>query len=424
MTRSLVIGGIGVALLATALAWTFLYGDGEAPPAAGPAARAPKVIVPPAAPPLAERAAPEAATPGAAPKGPAAKAPAKPAGPERAAKAPSFDVVRIKPNGDAVIAGRAEPGATVGILDGGRLIGEIVADTRGEWVYLPGQPLPAGARELGLTARNPDGSSGQSESVVVLYVPERDKEKTEAVVASPAPARPESAPARTETAAAPPPAPAPPAAPTAPAPTAPAPTPPAPTAQQAPAAEAAAPPSPAPAQPVIAIATPRDGGPSKVLQAPPRAPESSSIAVEVVDYDDGGELMLSGRARPGAGVVVYLDNDAIGRTAADKEGRWEMQPERPVDPGQYRLRADELSAQGRVVARVELPFARSRIERAPGQEGVGRVVVQPGNSLWRIARHHYGAGTRYTVLYQANKDQIRDPDLIYPGQIFALPPVN
>ena len=60
---------------------------------------------------------------------------------------------------------------------------------------------------------------------------------------------------------------------------------------------------------------------------------------------------------------------------------------------------------------------------APAEVAVaeGRVVVQPGNSLWRIARRVYGEGPRYTVIYQANQEQIRDPDLIYPGQIFTVP---
>ncbi len=49
------------------------------------------------------------------------------------------------------------------------------------------------------------------------------------------------------------------------------------------------------------------------------------------------------------------------------------------------------------------------------------VVVQPGNSLWRIARRSYGSGWDYTVIYEANREQIRNPDLIYPGQVFALP---
>ena len=52
------------------------------------------------------------------------------------------------------------------------------------------------------------------------------------------------------------------------------------------------------------------------------------------------------------------------------------------------------------------------------------VFVQPGNSLWRIARRNYGRGIQYTVIYEANRRQIGDPSLIYPGQVFVLPQVN
>lgn len=51
----------------------------------------------------------------------------------------------------------------------------------------------------------------------------------------------------------------------------------------------------------------------------------------------------------------------------------------------------------------------------------GQIVIQPGNSLWRISRVIYGRGIEYTVIYEANRTQIRNPDLIYPGQIFATP---
>ncbi len=47
--------------------------------------------------------------------------------------------------------------------------------------------------------------------------------------------------------------------------------------------------------------------------------------------------------------------------------------------------------------------------------------MQPGQNLWRLARRAYGAGIRYTVIFLANRDQIRDARLIYPGQVFATP---
>ena len=54
----------------------------------------------------------------------------------------------------------------------------------------------------------------------------------------------------------------------------------------------------------------------------------------------------------------------------------------------------------------------------------GEVTVIRGNSLWRIARRTYGEGIMYTLIYEANKDVIKDADLIYPGQIFNLPSKN
>ena len=51
----------------------------------------------------------------------------------------------------------------------------------------------------------------------------------------------------------------------------------------------------------------------------------------------------------------------------------------------------------------------------------GKAIIRRGDNLWTIARRVYGRGIRYTTIYEANTGQIRDPDRIYPGQIFALP---
>jgi len=48
-------------------------------------------------------------------------------------------------------------------------------------------------------------------------------------------------------------------------------------------------------------------------------------------------------------------------------------------------------------------------------------TVSRGDSLWRLSQNNYGAGPRYAVIYKANRKQIRNPNLIYPGQIFVLP---
>ncbi|MEQ8604216.1 MAG: LysM peptidoglycan-binding domain-containing protein [Marivibrio sp.] len=276
---------------------------------------------------------------------------------------PSFDVVRISKDGDTVIAGRAPPGSEVTILDGGEPIGTVTADGRGEWVYLPSEPLAPGSHDLSLQAVTPTGETLESDSKVVLVVPERGKDIAGRPTAQP--------------------------------------------------------------QEPLAMLVPKDGGEvgARVLQKPsvPGSVESEAgdLALDSVDYDEAGEVSLGGRGLPGTEVRAYLNNDLIGRAEVPPTGLWRITPDGAVEPGGYQLRLDMVREGGAVVSRIELPF--SRAEPMRDFDGGAFVVVQPGNSLWRIARRTLDSGFNYTVIYEANKEQIRDPDLIYPGQIFEVP---
>lgn len=163
-----------------------------------------------------------------------------------------------------------------------------------------------------------------------------------------------------------------------------------------------------------------DGVSSRVFQGVDmNGMAAAPIGVQAVDYDSKGNLILSGWAPAGAEVIAYLDNKPIGSAVADENGKWRLTPHVQIPAGQYMLRLDQIETGGKVVNRVELPIERARPEDIVFSKG--RVVVQPGNSLWRIARHVYGSGFAYTTIYEANSNQIRDPDLIYPGQIFSVP---
>ena len=87
----------------------------------------------------------------------------------------------------------------------------------------------------------------------------------------------------------------------------------------------------------------------------------------------------------------------------------------PVEPAQ----------QETVVAETEVPQLVAVPVGAPelGRFATGKAIIRSGDNLWTIARRVYGSGYRYTQIYGANRDQIRDPDLIYPGQVFELPEV-
>ena len=330
---------------------------------------------------------------------------------------PRFDVVRVGARGSAVVAGRAAPGAEVILLaDNGRELGRARADRRGEFVILPAEALPPGAMELSLRARLGDQEMAGPDTVV-LMVPDTAPQIAEASRTAPATAPSPSAQAQAQATerpaqqAQPTPAPAErPAQQAQPAP--------------APAERAAQAQAPAPTGPLAVLIPGRsEAAAPRLLQVPEPTPPAGTaprLGIDSVEYDQGGSMRFAGSATPGARLRLYVDEQPIGEAVAEAPGRWAFQPDSQPSVGRHRLRIDQVSpTDGRVVARAEVPFQREELPvEAFAQQ---RIVVQPGNNLWRIARATYGRGIRYTVIYQANKDQIADPNKIYPGQVFALP---
>jgi hypothetical protein len=231
---------------------------------------------------------------------------------------PTFDVVHINPKGGTVMAGRAEPGAEVIILDGERELGRATANERGEWVYSRDTPIEPGDRELSLKDAAPGGV--ESEQVVVLSVPKAKPGKE---------------------------------------------------------------------QSALAVMQPRGGGATIVLQLPEETkalPSDVPIAtVDSVDYGVDGEVTVSGRASPGAQLNLYLDNTIVGSVTADDQGRWSFAPGDKLTEKPQQLRVDSVGQDAKVIARAETPIARSPAAKL-SVAGETLVIVQPGNSLWRIAR--------------------------------------
>ena len=127
---------------------------------------------------------------------------------------------------------------------------------------------------------------------------------------------------------------------------------------------------------------------------------------------------MGGQATAGDTVVVYVD-DRVAGVADVEDGEWTVALDESVDEGTHALRVDEVNEEGDVVARLETPFVRAVFVMPDASDQL--IVIQPGNNLWRIARRSYGRGMLYTLIYEANRNQIADPDLIYPGQIFVMP---
>lgn len=279
---------------------------------------------------------------------------------------PRFDVVRVDENCGLLVAGRAEPTALIKVIAGEIILGTVQADERGEWVFVSDEALAPGAQKINVKATNPNGVEVETARLVVMQVPD---------CSEPLDKR----------------------------------------------------------QPAIAVLTPKGGDQgafnkrvSKLLQMPEPKGDltaAKNLSVGSIDYNDKGNVALSGQGTPGNDVQVYVQNKPVGTARVDEDGNWSLLPQKEIPAGQYNLRADQLDKKGNVISRVELPFQRasaSDVILAKGGLEI-RAIVQPGNSLWRIARRMYGEGTEYTMIFQANQEQIKDPNLIFPGQIFKLP---
>jgi nucleoid-associated protein YgaU len=226
--------------------------------------------------------------------------------PGPAGQAPSFDVVRVNPSGDTVVAGRAAPGAEVIIRQDGKEIGRARADSRGEWVFLPSEPLPSGARELTLGARLADGREIAGAGSVLLVVPERLAPGTLAGTTLP----------------------------------------------EAP----------------VAVLSDPTGAPH-VLQGAGGKDAVGKLGLNAVEYDDRGQLRFAGTALPGARVRVMIDSHQAGEAVADAKGAWSLIPSKPVTPGAHRLRLDRLGPDGQVAEHTDYPFNRETVTAKEMAEG-------------------------------------------------------
>lgn len=378
------------------------------------------------------------------------------AGPD-AAEAPRFDIVRVEPNGDAVVAGRGAPHAVVEMLVDGKSVAKATADASGQFAIVP-PALPAGSSEIRLRMTGTDGrATGSQQSVAVHVAPGRDRQPLVALTA------PDAATVVLSQPGAPGPA----------------------TAPHATIADAAP------------TGKPEAGVPG--VAAIPGVAQATRIVS--VDVQGNGRLFVTATGTPGATLRLYLNDTLIAPGKIGSDGRASFTIGRGVKPGRYQVRIDQIdSASGKVGARAEVPLSvpepsqvAAREPAAPAPPGgrdasrgaprerptlasgegapppgtetfspsaapapaagmapapetgrdtshlaaemggptrsgavfvpeISTAKITRGDNLWRISQRTYGRGERYTVIYDANQNQIRDPDLIYPGQIFVLPP--
>ncbi len=357
---------------------------------------------------------------------------------------PTFDIVRVEPDGNAVLAGLSAPGDRIEVVSGGRILARASANSAGEWALVLDEPLPAGGHQISVRSIS-DHRETPIVSVqnVTVAVPATKNES--AIVMLDQPGQPSTiwqSPAKTIR----------------------------PDVSGEPGnpddlalidqiapRQASETEAESGAQPE-AVPTNTENATDRVADETPETEMAIDganeplVTIEAIETEGESDLLVSGASLPHASIRLFLDNKLLGETVAGPVGRWHLQTSHIVSEGRLTLRAEQLQyAGGPVVARREVPFERDPqivgslaanfdpgkliadeldIDEASGSHNARisgkmvrpqRVVVGRGDNLWTIARRIYGSGVRYTTLYSANEDQIRNPANVFPDQVLEIP---
>ncbi|UVC14098.1 LysM peptidoglycan-binding domain-containing protein [Mesorhizobium onobrychidis] len=398
--------------------------------------RAPPAEVASLTPPVKEPA--EPGTDGPPPPAPAtdAMAPAAPATAD--AVAPTFDIVRVEIKGSIVVAGNAAPNAKVEILNGSTVLGSTVAGADGAFAIVLDDPLKPGDYTIALRSMTGNVVTPSAQTAVVS-IPQSPAGQVLAMIEEPG------KPSELLTVPAPETKPEGPAGDKAAAPAA-----------EDPAAAAPAPGAPAATAPATVEAVPAPAPDVPVAPATPAA--GPKIVVEAIEID-GNKIFVAGLADPGRKVRAYANDILLGDAKTSPDGHFLVEATRNIPVGTYTIHVDALDADGvKVVARAAVPFEREPGESvaavAPAEQkpatppaagdatapappatsaeipetvapqlehADSTVIIRRHDTLWQISRRVYGQGVRYSTIYLANQDQIRNPDRIWPGQVFKVP---
>jgi nucleoid-associated protein YgaU len=297
-------------------------------------------------------------------------------------------VVNVDPSGEAVIAGRAAPNEKVELHDGGKTVAEATADAAGQFVIIP-PALSPGDHSLSLAANGDKGQPAIS-SPVAVSVPAQE-------------------------------------------------------------AKAGASPGPPEAKTALAAATPTNpnGEPSALgmrTLATPAPASGARVAIQSVEAEAPGGLVAKGSAEPNTALRLYLNQADVAEAKTQADGRWSLTIKGGMTPGGYVIQADEINPSGAtVVASANTPFEYPDMPAAPPAQAAATAPAMPaqsssapstadpvvvsvqtkrvatGHTLWALSKSYYGDPTHYPVIYEANRAQIHNPNVIYPGQVFVVP---
>ena len=271
----------------------------------------------------------------------------------------NIEIARVKPDGAAVVAGSAPPGAMISVFEDKLLLGKTTADSNGEWVVVLEKRLGPGQHLISVAAELEDGSSimGETSIAIEIYA----DQSTKPLVAL----LPES---QTD-------------------------------------------------MPVL-LQSPDDDPAEKTAEAASTS-TVAHIGPRSLVWQDETKLSIGGQSRGGVRVTVSANGTFFGDALVLADGSWQVTEQVDKNRNTHRLEFVLVDNAGQAVARYMLPVRTRDLQK--GLDGSQLVIVNKGDALWRIAYRSFGKGVRYIDIVRKNTGDIDNPDLIYPNQIFALP---
>ena len=271
----------------------------------------------------------------------------------------SIEIARVKPDGAAVVAGSAPPGAVISVFEDKILLGKTTADSNGEWVVVLEKRLGPGQHLISMAAEREDGSSIMAETSIAIEIYADQSNKPLVALL------PEN---QTD-------------------------------------------------MPVL-LQSPDDET-EKSTADPATTSTVAQIGPRSLVWQDETKLSIGGQSRGGVRVTVSANGTFVGNALVLADGGWQVTGQCDNNRSTQRLEFVLVDTAGQAVARYLLPVQARDLKK--GLDGSQLVVVNKGDALWRIAYRSFGKGVRYVDIVRKNISDIDNPDLIYPNQIFALP---
>ena len=277
---------------------------------------------------------------------------------------PEIDIIKVSPDGSFVIAGKGQPNSNINISNKGDLIDSSIVDSDGNWVVVSNENLKTGDNLISIDQINKNGSVLRHKQLFITKIDEHKKD-----------------------------------------------------------------------QPLVISVPNKNGANISIIQQSSEKQKIYKVEndlviqkkiksnkkifnVKTIFFNENGFVSIKGKVNFGKKIELYI-NKKIMETIKIENSTWQYNSDKIIDYGLHDLLVVLKSDKDEILDKITLPFMRVEMPYDDVPENF--ILIKPGDMLWTIAYRLYGDPFKYIQIFEENKDQITNPDLIFPGQLFSIP---